>query len=173
MENNDQFLVLLLRHEVDIRAFIGSMISDAHARDDVFQEVALTLCRKFDSYDPKYSFGAWARGIAANKVLEERKNSARVPVRVSPEAIQAVLDAFNRTEGQASHKAEALQECVKLLPRHSRQLLILRYYDDLKPPQIARQTGQTIDAVYQSLSRIRVKLEECIRRRLAIELRGP
>lgn len=170
MESNDRFLVLLLRFESDIRAFIGSAIVDAHARDDIFQEVALTLCHKFETYDPQFSFGAWARGIAANKVLEERKRNARFPVRFSPETIHALLDAFNRTEHQAPVRADALQECVKLLPQDARQILTFRYHDDLKPPEIARRTGRTIEAVYQSLSRLRAKLEECVRRRLSLEL---
>jgi RNA polymerase sigma-70 factor, ECF subfamily len=167
MDANDRFLGLLLRHEGDVRAFIGSMVLDQHVRDDVFQEVAMTLWRKFDAYDPRYSFGAWARGIAAHKILQEREKNSRFPVRFSPAAIQAVLDAFDRTEAQASPRADALHECVKLLPPHGRSLLTLRYHDDLKPPEIACQTGQSTTAVYQSLSRLRAKLEDCIRQRIS------
>src|SRR5262249_40782472 len=61
----------------------------------VFQEVALTLWRQIDSYQPERPFGAWARGIAARKVLQLREKSARFPVAFDPETIEAVLAAYD------------------------------------------------------------------------------
>ena len=40
MHHQDDFLRLLLRHEAELRAFIGSIVHDPHAREDVFQETA-------------------------------------------------------------------------------------------------------------------------------------
>ena len=170
MGDDDRFLKLLLRYQTDIKAFIGSLVLDPHVRDDVFQEVAITLLRKFDAYDAQYSFGAWARGVAAKKILQHRAQAARFPALLSLEAIQAVLDAFDRTEETASSRAEALKDCVQRLPEHSRSLLSLRYQQGLKPAEIARQSGRTLDAVYQILSRVRAKLEDCVRQRLALEV---
>ena len=166
-----QFLTLLLRHEPDLRAFIGSLVTDRHRREDVFQEVALTCWREFEKYDPGRPFGAWARGVAANKVLQARERDARFPVAVSPEAVRAVLDAFDRTEvaGSPPDAAEALRACVNQLPDHSRSLVALRYDDGLDCAAIAGRLGRTVDAVYQALSRVRSALEECVRRRLAAE----
>ncbi|HXG09609.1 MAG TPA: sigma-70 family RNA polymerase sigma factor [Gemmataceae bacterium] len=169
MGERHEFLKLLLRHETDIKAFIGSLVLDPHLRDDVFQEVALVLWLQFDSYDPHRSFGAWARGIAYRKILELRHQNARFPVVFSPKTIQAVLDAYDRIEAAVSRKAEALRECLKELPDSSRHLLTLRYEDGLAAEEIARQKHSTVNAVYQALSRIRARLEECIRQRLAVE----
>jgi RNA polymerase sigma-70 factor (ECF subfamily) len=167
MNRQDEFVKLFLRHESDVKAFIGSLVLDPHLRDDVFQEVALTLWRQMDSYDWERSFGAWARGIASRKIMQRRDQDARFPVAFSPETIQAVLDAFERTEDAASGRLDALRECLKSLPDHSRSLLELRYERGLACEDIARQSGRSLDAVYQSLSRIRTKLEECVRQRLA------
>ncbi len=163
----DEFLLQFLRCEADLRAFIGSVVLDRHAREDVFQECALTLWRELERYDSARPFGAWARGIAANKILQRRHNDQRFPVAFSPDTIRAVLNAYDRTEESASERSDALAECLKRLPDRSRELLAMRYERDLKPPQIASRTGRTLDAVYQALSRIRSKLEECIRSRLA------
>lgn len=169
MAGHDEFLKLFLMHQADLKAFIGSLVLDPHAREDVFQEVALTLWKQFDNYDPRRSFGAWARGIAAKKVLQQRDLKVRLPVVFAPETIQAVLDAFDRSEEEASLRAEALRECVKRLPEKSRHLLVLRYEENLRNDEIARRVNSTLDAVYQALSRIRGRLEECIRQRLAVE----
>ena len=154
-----------------IERLAAALDSDTHLRADVFQEVSLTLWQLIDSYDPSRSFGAWARGIAAKKILQLRERSARFPIAFSPDTIQAVVAAYDRTESEAaagSDRTEALRQCVGSLPDRSRQLLVLRYEEDLSGEQIAQRLGGSVDAIYQTLSRLRARLEECIRRRLAL-----
>jgi RNA polymerase sigma-70 factor (ECF subfamily) len=167
MSQQESFLKLLLEHERDIKAFIGSVVRHPSVCDEVFQDVALTLWEQFDRYDARRSFGAWARGVAANKVLQRRRNDLRFPVLLPPVTIQAVLEAFDRTEQAASARAEALDKCLQALPHDARELLRLRYGEEQKPQQIAVATGRTVDAIYQALCRIRGMLERCIRGRLA------
>lgn len=169
MDNEQEFLTLLLTCELDIRAFIGSIVRDAHGCDDLFQEVALTLWKEFHRYDRSRPFGAWARGIASMKLLQRSDQKRRWPALLSPEAIDAVSKAFDRTEAVAERKHEALQECMRLLPEKSRRLLSLRYEKSLKVEQIAQELQANLDAVYQSLSRLRGKLQECVKRRLSAE----
>jgi RNA polymerase sigma-70 factor (ECF subfamily) len=160
------FLELFLAHEGDLRAFIGAVVRDPAARDDVFQEVARTLWKDFGRYDPTRRFGAWARGIAANKVLEEYRRRARSPVSFAPEVVEAIREAYDATECRPAAREEALHRCVQQLPEKSRALLALRYGDGLKCSSIARRLGQSVDSVYQTLSRLRTALEGCIRQRL-------
>jgi len=165
--NQEQFIVRILRHESDLRAFIGSLVQDRDSREDTFQDCALMLLKQYDRFDETKSFGAWARGIAANLILQRWHQDKRFPVAFSPETIQAVQDAYDRTEQTASLRADALTECLKGLPGHSRELLVQRYELELKPIEIASKTGQSIDAIYQALSRIRAKLETCIIHKVA------
>jgi RNA polymerase sigma-70 factor (ECF subfamily) len=167
MDPQNQFLTLFLRHQFEIRAFIGALVRDAHAREDVFQEVALVLWHEFPRYDPSRPFGAWARGIAAKKVLQRWHKDNRAPVPFAPETIQALLDAYERTETDESHRAEALQQCLQTLPERSRRLLALRYEQSLGLAQIADLLRSTRDAVHKTLSRLRLRLQECVQRRLA------
>jgi RNA polymerase sigma-70 factor (ECF subfamily) len=169
MDRHEEFLRLFLKHQADVRAFIGSLVRDRHAREDVFQEVALVLWQEFARYDPNRSFGAWARGIAAKKLLQRWERVGRAPVSLAPEAIQAVLEAYDRTEDTASARAEALQECLERLPEKSRRLLALRYEQSLKLSQIAQHLNATLDAVHKALSRLRTRLQRCVERRLAAE----
>lgn len=169
MIDRDEFLRLLLTHERDLRAFLGALVADRHAREDLFQETALVLWQQCERYDPARPFGAWARGVAAHRVLQARERGARLPVPFAPETIEAVAAAFDRTAPEASPRTEALAACLDELPARSRELLVLRYERDERPPAIAERLGRTLDAVYQALSRIRQALEECIRHRLAVE----
>jgi len=170
MSTHDEFLPLFLAHQGDLRAFIGALIRDAQTREDVFQGVALTLWESFDRYDRERSFGAWARGFAARKVLHEHRNNARFPLIFPAEAIQTILDAYDRTESPEAPRRAALRECMERLPARTREVLTLRYEQDLSGEGIATRLGSTVDAVHQTLSRARTALGDCIRQRLALKV---
>jgi RNA polymerase sigma-70 factor (ECF subfamily) len=172
MDPHNEFLTLFLEHQVGVRAFIGSLVRDRHTRDDLFQEVALTLWHEFPRYDRGRSFAAWARGVAANKVLQRWHKDNRQPVPFPPEAIQALLDAYDRSETTGSFKADALEQCLEQLPEKSRRLLTLRYERSLKLGEIAEHLQTTLDAVHKALSRIRERLAECVEQRLAAVHKG-
>jgi RNA polymerase sigma-70 factor (ECF subfamily) len=166
MNGQEDFLKLFLRHEGDLRAFIGSLVRDRHAREDVFQEVALTLWQEFTRFDPTRSFGAWARGVAANKIMRRWEKDKRFPMPFPPEAVLAVLDAYDRTEKTAAPGADALEECLGHLPDKSRKLLALRYEQSLRLEAIAETVQSTLEAVQKALSRIRMRLADCVRERM-------
>jgi len=172
MDRQEHFLRLFLQHQADVRAFIGSLVREPQARDDLFQEVALVCWRDFARYDPARSFGAWARGIAANKVKQAWAKASHTPMPFSPETVDAILAAFDRTAADVSPRLDALRECVDELPERPRRLLAFRYQHALSPAEIARRLESTRDAVYKALARLRARLEDCIRRRLALRERG-
>lgn len=170
MSPHDEFLPHFLAHQGDLRAFIGALIRDAQTREDIFQNVALTLWETFDRYDRERSFGAWARGIAARKVLHEHRSNARFPLIFPAEAIQTILDAYDRTETPEAPRRAALRECMERLPAKTRQVLTLRYEEEVSGEGIAARLGSTVDAVHQTLSRARASLADCIRQRMELRV---
>ncbi len=167
--SSPDFLHFFRRAETDLPAFIGSVIRDAHAREDIFQEVSRTLWQKFDDYDLDRSFGAWARGIASNKILEARRRSARFPLLFPPETVELIAQAFDETESPAADREAALKLCLEALPPRSRQILSARYDQRQPCEQIAQTTGSTLKAIHQTLSRLRRTLHRCITVRLENE----
>ena len=167
MDRHEEFLKLLLRNEAELRAFVRSVVRDRQICEDLLQDVALTLWQKFEAYDPARPFGAWARGIAVNKVLQSREKSRRIPMPFSPEAVLAVREAYDRCEAGASAERDALHECLGQLPAGSRRLLALRYEQSLELRRIAETEKSTLDAVHKALSRIRAALRRCIELRTA------
>jgi RNA polymerase sigma-70 factor, ECF subfamily len=168
MDDQARFLSCFLKCQDDIRAFLGSIVRDRHACDDLFQEVALTLWKKFDEYDSERPFGGWARGIAAKKVLQLFDKSKNLPVLLSPEAIEAILDAYNKTEPESGMGA-VLETCLKALPERSQNLISLRYEKTLKLGEIAQRMQSSLDAVHKALSRIRLALRKCVEQQLAVD----
>lgn len=184
MDRHEEFLRLFLTHQGDVRAFVGSLLRQPAARDDVVQETALVLWRKFDTFDPSRSFGAWARGIAANLVRQRLEKEGRHAQSLPPEVLPAIVAAYDRTAGYSTaerggpdgghgdspqqSRRDALELCLKELPDKSRSLLSLRYEEGLSSAKAAERVGSMADAIHKALSRIRLKLEACIERRLRL-----
>ncbi len=170
MDRPSHFLRLFLAHESDLRAYVATAVRVPGSRDDVMQEVALALWKSFDRYDPRQSFGAWARGVATHKVFDHHRRESRRLVLLSPEALEAVRRAFDEAEtdgGTVRQEEEALGHCLKSLPPRSAELVGLRYSERAGIAVLADRRGTTTAAIYQQLSRLRAVLGDCIRRRLA------
>ncbi len=163
------FLGHFLRHQEDLRAVIASMVRDWNAVDDIVQEVAVVLWKKFDQYDRSRSFGGWARGIAVKKVLQAFEKNKRLPIAFSPEVIEAVFaaDAEADDPAPAEDRQRALAACLEKLPERSRRLVALRYQDGLALQAIAERVSSTMGAVHKALSRIRDALKHCVHDELA------
>jgi RNA polymerase sigma-70 factor, ECF subfamily len=167
-----EFLPRFLEVQDDLRAFIGALVRDPSLREDVFQEVAMTLWRTFERYDRSRAFGAWARGVAAFKIMENRRARGRWPESYPPEVIEAVVKGFDAPsvhgdDSEPTHRSRALQGCLKALPARSAQIIGERYGRDRPVAEMAAAHGLSLDALYQSLSRIRTQLRECVSRKLS------
>lgn len=170
MPDHDHFLPLFLAAQPDLRAFIGAAIRDAVTREDVFQEVAMILWKKFELYDPARPFGAWARGIASRKILEDRRLRARLPESCTPETLEALSCGFAQEEAAASalDREQALNYCLEILPERSARFIQDRYHEKKAVEVMALDAGLSAEALYQVLSRLRRQLRECVQRRLGL-----
>jgi RNA polymerase sigma-70 factor (ECF subfamily) len=162
----EAFLKTLREHETRLRAYVGALIRDVHFREDVFQDIVVALWKAWPRYDAERPFGPWARGVATRQVLKAARASRRFPCVFPPETIALIQEQFERTEETACERAAALQLCVEGLPDHARQMLVLRYTEGMACADIGDKLGQSLDSVHQTLSRLRSRLADCVRRRL-------
>jgi RNA polymerase sigma-70 factor (ECF subfamily) len=170
MKNNDsnRFEKHYLGARDGLYAFVLSMIGNPSVAEDVCQDISVVLWRKFDSFEEGTSFPAWARQIALYEIHNARRKIARAPVVVSLEADQAVIEAFDRSDGQArdEDRVEALYYCMETLSPSARELVTLRYFKSRSLKTIAARFKRTVDGVNSTLCKIRRVLESCIRKRL-------
>ncbi len=108
----------------------------------------------------------WARGVATRQILKAVRANRRFPCIFPPETIALIQEQFDRTEDTFTEREAALQLCVAALPDHAQQILTLRYIESAECGDIARRLGQSLDSIHQTLSRLRTRLADCIRRRL-------
>jgi len=170
--SHDQFLPYFLPVQADLRAFIGVAVRDVVTQEDVFQEVAMILWKKFDLYDPARPFGAWARGIAIRKIMEDRRLRGKLPESCTPEVLEALSVSFSDDEVESpwQEREKALNLCLEMLPERGARFVRDRYHGSQPIEAMAVQAGLSVDALYQTLSRLRRQLRECVERRLGLTL---
>lgn len=154
---------LVLKHRHGLLAYLYAAVPDAHAVEDLFQEICLVAVRKAADFEDGSDFAAWARAIARHKVLEHLR--VRRGVRVDEAFFDSLDAAFPAAADD--RRQDALRRCLEEIQARARQILAWRYDDGLSPGEIARRTGQSRAAVNSILQRIRETLRACADRRLA------
>jgi RNA polymerase sigma-70 factor (ECF subfamily) len=171
----EAFLTHLGCCEGTLRAFIAGALAAAQERADFFQEVMLILWRRFDDFDTTRPFLPWAMGVAVRRMKEEYRRLQRRPGLLPAEQLERLADELTAAEERCTIAAEeaALAECLAALPESSARLVQRRYYERAGVEALSVETGQSTAAIYQTLSRLRRALADCIRRRLRLAESAP
>ncbi len=145
----------------------------AEAVDDLAQETLIIALEKLDEFDRGGDFGAWVRQIARRLIANERRKETRRNQILSDRVTDILLEMGHepmspRERQEHDEELAALRECMAALPKHGRELLRQRYFEDLSPGTIGSRTGRPSNQVRQTLLRLRRALLECIERRTGI-----
>lgn len=166
---HDQFVLKLLAHRHQLLAFIGKQLVNANDVEDVFQKTSLVLWKKMDQYDPEQSFLSWAFGVAFNEVRNHLRTKSRDRLQFSPELIQLLAQEAQGEDQLSLARNEALKRCLGQLSENNETLVRQCYLDRTSITHVADEVGINRGALYKKLARIKEKLLECIRQRLAVE----
>jgi RNA polymerase sigma-70 factor (ECF subfamily) len=166
----DEFVGLIVQYQVGLRAFIRALGVHSDGVDDLAQEAFLTAWRLREKFDRKRDFGKWIRGIARNLTLNEARKTARRS-RIMSERLTKILDATS-AERQPADETEirarlnVMQECLDRVPENTRSILVRRYQHGEPAVKLADYIGASVDAVRQTLCRVRKALRDCVEERL-------
>ena len=172
MSDNDrtqEFLELLTRHDRALGVYVYSLVPVAHDADDILQQTKMILWRCFEQYESGTNFLAWARKTAFHQVLTHRRQKKREATPLSDEVLEMLHDEVSKLSDGGDRRGEALRHCLGRLPAAHRQLVTLRYYEDLEIEGVAERIRSTVGAVYRALSRIRLSLLTCVENELKVE----
>jgi RNA polymerase sigma-70 factor (ECF subfamily) len=163
------FIAQVREHQARLRASIRALGVRVEAVDDLAQDALVLAWQKLGEFDGVH-FGSWVGEIARRLVANERRKEARrsrilsgevtdLLLRLNPEP-DAPLSRLERDEALT-----ALRACLGELPPPGRELIRMRYFDQLTPGAIAGRLGRPSNYVRQSLLRLRRTLLECVEHR--------
>lgn len=172
-EQQEHFTQLWTQAQSTVACFVHTSIRDRGQVEDLLQEIAITLLRKFVDYDPSKAFLPWAMGVAKYAILGSKRDYARSRL-VFDEALLERISATLIEVAPAQREEEAfLDGCLAKLDPKARRMVRLRYYDSLDSGEIARVLGTSEVAIRVGLLRIREQLRKCIESQLSLERSHP
>ena len=142
-----------------LRSLAFRLVRDEAEADDLVQETWRRALER-PPRDRK-ALPAWLARVARNTAAEEHRRSHRRRARelraARPERIPATSDVVQRTE---LHRR--LVDALLALEEPFRSVLLLRYFDDLSPKEIARRLGVPAATVRTRSKRGLDRLRRCL-----------
>jgi RNA polymerase sigma-70 factor (ECF subfamily) len=164
-KSNKLFLKLLLENQSRIHAYILSLVPNYADAEDILQTVSELMWSRFDQFEPGTNFLGWALRYAHFEVLAFRKKKAKLKeVVFDTPVFEQMLPVITDELSSMDYRKGALEDCLDKLSVRHREIIKMRYSQDLSPKEIGRQFGLTIHGIYKLLSRVQGKLLECIER---------
>jgi RNA polymerase sigma-70 factor (ECF subfamily) len=157
---------LFVRYQPRIYGLIRSLVVRRADAEDLLQETASVLWRKFDEFQPGSNFLAWALSVARYQVLYFRQRQKRDVLQFSEKFLDAVGADTVTESARLDDLQELLDQCMDKLPPADRELFEMRYQFEVPPKNMAEQLGRPLSTVYNSINRIRRVLAECVERGL-------
>jgi RNA polymerase sigma-70 factor, ECF subfamily len=152
-----------------VAGYIRAVVRDSATAKDLLQETAMVLFRKFAQYDGERPFLGWALGVAKFQVLGHRRDEARSFLTFEPDLLDRFTLEWAAFEPEVDERAGALEECLDQLKGRAREVVRMRYFEDLTAEEIAKRAGTNGSAVRVMLQRIREQLRACISDRMRAE----
>lgn len=103
--------------------------------EDATHDAALTAWRKFGELRDPARFEAWFGRILVNACRDRLRARKRLPVRIDPPGGVRDIDPV------ALDRRQALARGLRTLSPEHREVVVLRFFEDLTVDQIAERTG--------------------------------
>ncbi len=145
----------LLEHRGWVRGVARALVRDDSTADDLEQETWLRAMDGEPPRSPKAWLGTVLRNLASNLRRGEGRRGAREGARPTPAAPPTPDELLERAE-----VVERVARAVRTLDEPYRTVVLLRYFEDLPPPEIAGRLGVPLETVRTRLRRALALLRE-------------
>jgi RNA polymerase sigma-70 factor (ECF subfamily) len=137
-------------------SYLRRVLRDVSTAEDVFQQVFAEVWRRRLEYDPARSaITTWLFTIARSRALDEQRR--RHPRPVDPAALP---EAAEPPTHDAAIDRWLVADLLGRLPALERELLQMRFYDELSQTEIAARTGLPLGTVKTRMVRALTRLRE-------------
>jgi RNA polymerase sigma-70 factor (ECF subfamily) len=168
-DETGRFVRLFAAAQSEVLRYILALVPDLDDAQEILQETAIDLWKRFDQYDPDCPIVPWACRFAYFQVLRFREQQSRRRRFLSLEAIDQLAAERAEESAELDDRRRALATCPKLLSDPERLVIEQGYSRRMPVAQLSAVTGRSIATLYKALERLRRRLFECVNRRLGPE----
>lgn len=161
--NVKAFDILLSRYKDKLYAYINFIVRNRDISDDIFQEtfVKAIVTLQRGGYTSAGKFGAWLTRIAHNLIIDRFRQERNDNTVSNDSQEYDMLNDARFSEGGIEDEmindqtVRDVRMLLELLPENQREVVFMRYYQDLSFKEIADITGVSINT---ALGRMRYAL---------------
>jgi RNA polymerase sigma-70 factor, ECF subfamily len=167
-DRSEEFAQLLSRCEKQLFSYILALVWNVQDAEDLYQQTAMTLWSKFDSFQPGTDFPRWAFATARLLTSNFQRTQRRHKEFLTPDLAATLADKQAALPADACDAmGDALVKCMDRLSQPDRHLVQLCYGEEQSIKEIADRIGRPAQSTYNSLFRIRRALFDCIRQAIS------
>lgn len=161
--NDNAFDELLQRHQSYVYSYILFLVKEEDKADDIFQETftRAIIAIRSHKYQTTGKFSAWLIRIAHNLIIDSTRETESGKQITQEKFTPIILNDIRLSESGVEksiieqQKADQIRKMLDYLPDVQREVILLRFYEDLSFKEIAEKTGVSINT---SLGRMRYAL---------------
>ncbi len=132
---------------------------NAELAEDLTSEVFMKAFEKFHTYKPDSSFQSWIYAIAHNHLIDFfRKNKPTADIEPLENVLKSDADVTDVT--QKRFAKEQIAEMIQILSPDERDMLLMRYHQDMSTKEIAEIVDKPDSTVRVTIHRSFAKLKK-------------
>lgn len=157
--DEEAFGELVERYQSRLRYYLHKMLRDAHRAEDALQEVWLDVFRAVPRLTDAGAFRAWVYQIARTRAFREHRQR-----RLTAQALEDADVTDDTEDNFTAEDAEVIHAALDELPAEQREVLVLRYIEDMSYEEIAGIVGCRVGTVRSRLHYGKSALREILER---------
>ena len=157
---------LSAHHWRELNGMLLAITRNAALADDLTQEVFVVALRKGMKPGPETRL--WLREVARRLAIAELRRKRPKTVENFEQFIKSIEPSREGVpQIEFNEEVGALRACIQGLPEELREIIVLKYDKGASLADLSGRTGKTVGYLKQVLFRLRKRLADCVRRRLA------
>jgi RNA polymerase sigma factor (sigma-70 family) len=156
--------LLVERFYEPLMRYLQRLGGSDHLAEELHQQTWLSVLDHIEKFDPASTAGgfkSWLFRIATNKANDHWRSRGRE--KSATEGLKLVTDVESPASDERLENTEQqmkLQKAIQQLPDAQRQVLMLRYYSDLKFVEIAEVLGCPLNTALGRMHKAILKLRQ-------------
>jgi len=154
----ESFGELCRRYYDSLAAIANSILPDHQLAEDAAQEALAAACRDLAKLEKPERFGPWVGAICRNVAKDMLRQ-----LRKQQEPVEA--NTGSEPDCEEDEREAILDQALQQLPQHLREVIFLRFYNEMSYAQIAEVLGATEQMIDGRLRRAKKKIAAYLTRK--------
>jgi RNA polymerase sigma-70 factor, ECF subfamily len=169
LKNQQYFEHLVNRYEKKLARYVRRLSGlENESIEDILQEVFIKIYVNLNDYDSDFTFSSWVYRITHNETvnyLRKNKKSVIVPLETEDEDSKNLIEVLKSEIDVAQDVSrkdmiDRIRAAIGLLPEKYREILILRYVEDLDYKDISDVLRMPMGTVATTINRAKEKFKQ-------------